>query len=116
MREYEPSLPFATPVYLLKPKYVDKKGVSVKTFPEPTADDLLYVNFKTYGGTETTINGTYALLNTAVIETWYRPDIKADCRIRLMDGSNYDVKGKPENINMRNQFIKFKVEAVEGGA
>ena len=52
-----------------------------------------------------------------MIETWYRPDVTAKCRIKVMQtGDVYEIIGKPENINMRNQYLKFKVQAVEGGA
>ena len=54
------------------------------------------------------------MINTATVETWYRPDIKADCRLRLTDGAVYEILGAPENIEMRNQFCKFKVRAIEG--
>ena len=47
---------------------------------------------------------------------WYRPDIKGNCRIAREDGATYDIIGEPENISMRNQFLKFKVRRVKGGA
>ena len=75
------------------------------------------MSFKTYQGTETTVNDLFTVLDTAQVETWFRPDIKADCRLKILEtGDVYEVIGKPENINMRNQFLKFKVQAVEGGA
>lgn len=63
------------------------------------------------------VNGLYSVEDTAIIETWYRPDIKADCRIVLLEsGDVYEVLGKPEDIELRHQFLKFKVHAVEGDA
>ena len=57
------------------------------------------------------------VIDTAYVETWYRPDIKSDCRIRVMEtGKVYEILGEVENIDMRNQFAKFKVRAVKGGA
>jgi hypothetical protein len=113
--DFKPAFPFSTPIELLIPSYATKKGVTVKSFPDNGI--RLNCSFKTYGGTETTTNDLYIVIDTAIVETWYRPDIKADCRIKLLQsGEVYEVIGKPENVNMRNQFIKFKVQAVEGGA
>jgi hypothetical protein len=36
--------------------------------------------------------------------------------VRLSDGAVFDILGEPENIEMRNQFLKFKVRRVKGGA
>lgn len=115
MADFKPSFPFSTPIELLIPTYTKKKGVPVKEFPQTGI--RLNCSFKTYGGTETTTNDLYTVIDTAIIETWYRPDIKADCRIKLWaTGQVYEIIGNPENIDMRNQFVKIKVRAVEGGA
>jgi head-tail adaptor len=115
MEEFTPSLPYTVPIELFTPSYSSSKGVQIKTFAEK--GERLNCSLKTYGGTETTENGVYSVIDTAQIETWYRPDIKADCRIKVLaTGDVYEIIGKPENINMRNQFIRFKIRAVEGGA
>ena len=115
MKEFTPSFPYTVPVELLTPTYSTSKGVTKKSFPEK--GERLNCSFKTYGGTETMENGVYSVLDTAQVETWYRPDIKADCRIKVITTGNvYEIIGKPENINMRNQFVRFRVQAIEGGA
>lgn len=115
MAEFKPAFPFSTSIELLIPSYTTKKGVPVKSFP--SAGIRINCSWKTYGGTETTTNDLYTVIDTANVETWYRPDIKSDCRIRLMaTGDVYEIIGKVENVNVRNQFVKFKVRAVEGGA
>jgi hypothetical protein len=115
MAEYKPSFPFNAAIELLTPTYSSVKGVQVKTFPD--SGIRLNCSFKTYGGTEITTNGTFTVIDTAIVETWYRPDIKSDCRIKLLlTGQVYEIIGKLENVNQRNQFLKFKVSAVEGGA
>lgn len=53
--------------------------------------------------------------DTAVIETWFRPDIKSDCILEDVNGIRYEILGTPENINMRNQILRFKIRAVKGG-
>ena len=116
MSSFRPSLPYNVPIQLLIPigsKTV--KGVAVKTYADE--GELLYCSYKTYGGTEAATNGVVSVENTGYVETWYRPDIKADCRIKFAEsGSIYEILGEPENIDMRNQFCKFKVKVVKGGA
>ena len=90
-------------------------GVSKKTYADVSG--VVMVNWKSFGGTETTNNGVLSVEDTAQIVCWYRPDIRADCRlVRLSDSAVYEILGEPENIEMRNQFLKFKVRRVKGGA
>lgn len=117
MAYYKPQTPYSTPIYLLIPIYETVKGVPKTIYPEPTDDMIIFSSFKTYGGTESIVNDVYSVIDTANIETWYRPDIKSDCRImRASDRSVYEIIGEPENIDMRNQYLKFKVRRVKGGA
>ena len=117
MAAYKPTTPYSTPLVLLIPTYSDSYGVQTKTFPAIKNGILFFGSFKTFGGTERDYDGVYSLENTAVIETWYRPDIKGNCRIAVVQtGEIYDILGEPENIEMRNQYLKFKVLQVKGGA
>lgn len=84
---------------------------------EDALDPLLSCSFKSYGGTESITNGSLLLISTAVIVTWYRQDIQASDRIILLhDNSTWEVLGEPENIDMRNQYLMFKVQKISGGA
>lgn len=115
MSEFKPSFPFSTAVELLIPTYVNKKGSQTKVFPSEGIQ--INCSWKTYGGTETTTNDVYTIVDTANVETWYRPDIKSDCRLKVIEtGDVYEILGKPENVDMRNQFLKFKVRGIQGGA
>lgn len=115
MVNFKPAFPYSTPIELFIPTYTTKKGVPVKSFP--VVGIRLNCSFKTYGGTETTNNDLYSVIDTANIETWYRPDITSECRIKVIQtGVVYEIINAPENINMRNQFVRFKVQAVRGGA
>lgn len=118
MADFKPSLPYNVAAYLLIPKSQKIKGVLTKVYPKPTEGELFYCSFKTFGGTETNKDGVISVVDTANIETWYRPDIKSDCRICLAQEPTklYEILGTPENINMRNQHLKFKVQAISGGA
>lgn len=113
MNNYKPSTPFTVPMKLLIPTTIKEKGVLTKKYNEA---GLIYGSFRTFGGTESVENGVLSVTDTATIETWYRPDIKSDCAIETEDGNRYEIIGTPENINMRNQYMKFKVVSVKGGA
>lgn len=115
MADFKPAFPYSTPAELLIPTYTKHKGVPVKSFPDKGI--RFDCSFKTYGGTETNVNDLYTVIDTAHVETWYRPDITSECRIKLLlSGEVYEIIGKPENIDKRNQFVKFRVRAVESGA
>ena len=117
MAGFTPQLPYNTPMYLLVPVYKQIKGVKKKVYSKEPGELLFYASFKTYGGTERESNGIYMVEDTANIETWYRPEIKADCRVvNALTGAVYEVIGEPENINMQNPFLKFKARRVKGGA
>lgn len=132
MSDYRLEIRNPIPLVLLIPNKITKvKGVNQKQYPtieealsvkdkNNNSVNLFFGSFKTYGGTEIkekNINGIYSIEDTANIETWYRPDITSNCRIaRANDGTIFDIINEPENINMRNQFLKFKVRRVKGGA
>lgn len=115
MAAYRAALDNTIPLMLLKPVSSMVQGVLKKTYPAQGI--LFYGSFKTYGGTERDVNGVYSIEDTAVIECFFRPDIKSNCRISVpQTGAVYEIIGEPENINMRNQFMKFKVRRIAGGA
>ena len=109
---YKPDLPYDTPVKLFNPTYKTVRGNSKKVYP--AEGELIFCKFKTYGGTETTVNGVLAVVDTANVETWYRPDITSASQIRL-NGKKYEVMGEPEDIEQRHEVLKFKVRGVKGG-
>jgi hypothetical protein len=115
-KQYRPNLPFSVPLVLLKPIISNVAGVRAKTVPDIKDGILFFGTFKTYGGTERTVDGLLSIEDTADVETWYRPDITSDCIIALADtGTQYRIINEPENINRQNQFLKFKVQRLKGG-
>lgn len=114
MSGFSPNLPYNVPAQLFKPNGSKTvRGVTVKLYPEQ--GELIFCSFRTFGGTETTKNGVLSVENTAVVETWYRPDIQNNCRLEV-GGLMYEIITPPENIEMRNQFLRFKIRALKGGA
>ena len=103
-----------TAVQLLIPTAGTYHGVSNPTYP--ATGDVIFVNWKSFGGTETTVDGVYSIIDTAYVTCRYRPDIRCDCRLKRSDGAVYQIKGEPENIDMENRILAFRVERVKGGA
>lgn len=113
-RTYKPTTPFTVPMRLLVPEKTERVyGVAVKTMPEDPP--LFYGSFRTFGGTENVRDGVYSVVNTATIDTWFRPDITADCRIELAEtGEIYEIVADPEDIDRRHQFMQIKVRRAGG--
>ncbi len=121
MSNYRLQIENPIPLILLTPTPKTVSGFTRNEYPTieealKNKDSLFFGSFKSFGGTEIESNGVYSIEKTANVETWYRPDIKADCRIALETGEIYDILGDPEDINQRHQFLKFKVRRVKGGA
>lgn len=105
---------FNVPAQILIPTTKKVNGVAQKTFEE---SDMIFVSAKSYGGTEKVINDMYVIEDTMSIETWYNPKITSDCNLRLLDdGSEWEIINSPENIDRRNQFLKFKIKRIKGKA
>ena len=111
MRRFRPEL-FDTPMTVLIPETSVVKGVTQKTFTE---SEPFFGSFKTYGGSENASNNVYTVYDTAIIETWYTPIIQANTRVKICEtGEVYEVINRPEDIEMRHQYLKFKVQKVGG--
>lgn len=116
-RNYRPITPFTVAMKLLTPNTEMVKGTVKKTFSDPEDSPLMMGSFRTFGGTESTANDLYTVYNTAVIDTWYRPDVKTNCRIYICDtGETYEIISEPEDIEMRHQYLQFRVQKVGGKA
>ena len=116
-RKYRPAEPFNVAMRLLVPTITNVKGVPRKTWPDPDESKLFFGSFRTFGGTESTVNDLYTVVDTATIDTWYDPSFKADCRIYLCDtGETYELMATPENINRRNQHMQLRVRKIGGAS
>ena len=100
MKEYQPTTPFnVAGKYYICTGEAMVKGVLKKTY-DFTKGETFFCSFRSFGGTEVNSNGITFVENT-VIE---------------VDGCRYEIIGVPENISMRNKWLKFKVREVKGGA
>jgi len=114
MASYKPTMPFTTPAQILKAEYKRVNGIRTKVFVD---GDRINVGAKSYGGTERIINDKVVIEDTIQIETWYRPDITSTDGLRLLDdGSEWEIVNHPDNIDRRNQYLKFKIQRRKGGA
>lgn len=115
----KPRGPYNVPMKLLSPVYTTSRGVQMKTYPDPetVSDDFIIMgSFKTFGGTDKVVNGVLSIENTAAIETWWRPDIKSDCAVGLLEtGEIYEIMADPEDVERRHQFMILKVKRIKGG-
>lgn len=103
-----------TPVILQTATYKKVQGVNTKTY---TDGETLFVNWSSYGGTESNRDGVIVIEDTAQITAWYNPNITSGSRLkRTADGAIYEIFGEPENYEMRNQIMSFKVRRIKGGA
>lgn len=114
-RRYKPATPFNVPMRLLVPTTTRVKGVSKKVLTEPEQSLLFYGSFRTFGGTETTENDIYTVVDTATIDTWYRPEITAECQIYICEtGATYEIMATPEDVEMRHQFLQIRARRLGG--
>lgn len=116
-KRYRPGKPFDTPMLLYPVTGTSNKlGRQVNTYA--TNGILFFGSFVTYGGTEREVNGVYSVEDTAMVEAFYRPEFAASGRVALANNPEklYEIKGEPEDIEQRHQFIKIRLSRVSGGA
>lgn len=116
MTAFKPSFPYSTVLIVLKPTFEKVAGVRTKVLPDLDKGFKIHCSFRSFGGTETTVDNVYSIVDTVDVETWFRPDITSECVVVVPEtGAKYQIINQPENINNRNQFLKFKLERIKGG-
>ena len=112
-----------TPFYYYVGSYTKINGVNKRVFEIQKDGNnnpvVRFCNFSTYGGSEYENNGVYSVDDTANVITWFDPAIASNGAISLCDdptGALYEILGQPENVEMRNQEMTFKVRRYKGGA
>lgn len=112
MNDYKSQGPYDVYIQVLKKNTVKKGGVTVDTY-EP--GKRFWCSCIQYNTSET--NFTDLKTNQAewTVETYYTSYIQAGDKIKvLMTDEIYAIKGRPENVRMRNKYLKFKMVLVDG--
>ena len=109
---YKVNNSFNVPITIFKSENKKVNGINTKVYTEI---GTIFGSFKSYGGTERESNDLIIIENTAVVETYYRPDITNDCKLKLNDGSEWEIIHL-ENIDMKNIYLKLKVRSIKGNA
>lgn len=87
VKPYKPSAPFSVPFKIGTPTNETLKGVPTKTYTE--SEPVYFGNLRTFLGTESVKDGLYSVIDTATLETWYTPELKADCRVHLLESDEF---------------------------
>lgn len=99
-----------TPIKILKQEKVNINGYIEIKNPE-ISEEVIWCVWKSYGGTETDIDGLSVFQDTATVECRYTPEIKQNDTIQnLITNNKYQIITVPDNINMMNQWLRFKVK------
>lgn len=112
-KNFEPSLPFDIPALLLK-KHTEKiNGANQPYFTE--AEEPFFCSAKSYGGTEKQVNGVTVIEDTWTIDAYYDPTFDAGDKIRFLDdNSEFEILARPENINRKGLYMRFKCTRIGG--
>lgn len=114
IRKYRPKMPFDVTFKLWIPTTQVVRGVAVKDYKEGA---LFNASVRTYTSDKTEADDIYTPYVTTVLDTWWNPDIKADCVVELVEtGERYSLETEPENIDMRHQFMQFRIRKIGGKA
>lgn len=71
--------------------------------------------FKQKGTSELNANGLYVVNEKTQYITWWKSDFKAG-DILTINGIDFQVRGQPENVEMRGRYAILTLERIEGGA
>ena len=107
---------FNTTIKVIKRTEENKNGALEFSYTD-TPQFICHCQWKGKGGDESENSSVITHTDTAEIVMWYRPDIVISDRVLLNCDANqvYEIISPPENIEMRNQYLMFKVQKVGGG-
>ena len=96
-------------------KKATSKTVKGRTIKTNTEVGMVRGKFKQKGTAETQANGLTVINEKTTFITWYKADIKAK-DILTINGIDFEVKGEPENVEMRSRYMIITLERIGGGA
>ena len=103
---------FVTPAVHKKATSKKVNNRTVKTFTEV---GTIRGKFKQKGTAETNANGLTLINEKTTFTTWYKADIMA-ADILTIGGIDFEIIGKPENVEMRSRYMVLTLERISGGA
>ena len=71
--------------------------------------------FKQKGTSEIRANGLLVVNEKTTYMTWWKDDFKSGDILNIF-GTDYLVKGQPENVEKRSRYAILTLELIEGGA
>jgi hypothetical protein len=102
-----------TPISLIKQERVKDGGYT--EIKESESSEILWCSWKSYGGTESDIDGLSLFQDTAKIECRYHPQIKQNDIVKnLLTNKKYQIISVPDDINQLHQYLQFKVKRLAG--
>lgn len=103
---------FVTPAVQKRTQVVMVNGRTQKEVIEVAT---LRGKFKQKGTSELNANGLVVVNDKTTYTTWWKDDLKSG-DILSINGLDYEVKGQPENVEMRGRYAILNLERLEGGA
>ena len=103
-----------TPAIHQKPTYSPTHGRDKKTYTDAPRPNIRG-KFKQKGTSEITANGVLVIQKETTFSTWYKSDLEGGDRL-IIDGTAYEIKGDPENVEGRARYHVCTLKAIKGGA
>ncbi len=103
---------FVTPATHRKATSKTVNGRVKKTY---TDAGIIRGKFKQKGTAEITANGLTVVNNKTTFTSWFKADI-SEADILTINGVDFEVKGTPENVEMRGRYMILTLERIGGGA
>lgn len=103
---------FITPAIHKKATPQTVNGRTVKVYTEV---GTVRGKFKQKGTAETNANGLTVINKKTTFTTWFKPNLSA-ADILTINGVDFEIKGAPENVEMRSRYAVITLERIGGGA
>lgn len=105
---------FVTPAIHQKSIIETIYGKDQKTFVDAPKPKLRGA-FKQKSSSDITANGVGVFVENITYSTWYKADIEAGDRL-VINGTPYEIKGTPDNVENLNRYMVCYLERIDGGA
>lgn len=96
-------------------KKATSKTVNGRTQKDFTEVGTIRGKFKQKGTAETNANGLTIINEKTTFTTWFKADVKA-ADVLTIGGIDFEIIGKPENVEMRSRYMVLTLERISGGA